>query len=123
MASKNHPRYKKRKRNNKKTSHIIPDGCVLINGWKDLDGLESETHRIEVDFEHGCGRVYHKEETEDESYYERGMYLSTHTFYGNYYNYSTRRLREMGFNVQLKNWDGETIYYLDKIKKENKNDR
>ena len=38
-------------------------------------------------------------------YYEHHKYLSTHTFYGDTYQYSTKILQEHGFDVEIDNWD------------------
>lgn len=35
------------------------------------------------------------------------LYLSTHTFYGNNYQHSTKMLQQCGFDVQLANWDAD----------------
>ncbi len=33
------------------------------------------------------------------------IYLSTHTFYGNNYEYSTKLLQKYGFDIEIDNWD------------------
>lgn len=76
--------------------------AVLINGWKDLIGLESENYQLEVDLNGGCGWLRSKIDSDDD------IYLSTHTFYGRDYKEYTLILQECGFDVQLRNWDGET---------------
>lgn len=74
----------------------------LIREWKELKGMENDTYRIDVD-EFMCnGHIIRKSDG------ERVKYLSTHTFYGKTYQESTIALQECGFDVQLKNWDGET---------------
>jgi hypothetical protein len=90
---------------------LFDEPPVLISTWEELSKLETDTHRIEVNFEFCCGRVRPKFElTDDDDYYRNNEYLSTHTFYSSTYSYYTRVLRELGFNIQLANWDGETIY-------------
>ena len=37
------------------------------------------------------------------------MYLSTHTFYGKHYEFSTKQLQEHGFDIEIDNWDKEII--------------
>lgn len=74
----------------------------LIKSWDGLVGLESDGYYLEIDVDRGNGHIRSKT---DKDFY---AYLSTHTFYGNNYQYSTTRLQECGFDVQLENWDGET---------------
>ena len=31
--------------------------ALLVRNWKDLDGLENESYRIEVDLDMGCGWI------------------------------------------------------------------
>lgn len=38
---------------------------------------------------------------------DRHVYLSTHTFYGSNYKYSTKLLQEHGFDIEIDNWDKE----------------
>jgi predicted Zn-ribbon and HTH transcriptional regulator len=80
----------------------------LIKTWDELKEEKSDTHILEI--EDCCGWIRPKVENE-KTYWENNHYLSTHTFYGLTYTYSTRILQECGFNVQLKNWDGETEWY------------
>ena len=74
----------------------------LIKSWDGLVGLESDGYYLEIDVGRCNGHIRSKT---DEDFY---AYLSTHTFYGNDYQYSTARLQECGFDVQLENWDGKT---------------
>ncbi len=41
-------------------------------------------------------------------YFDNHVYLSTHTFYGSKYEYSTKLLQEHGFDVEIDNWDKES---------------
>ena len=74
----------------------------LIKSWDELVGLESDEYRLEINLEYGNGNIRRKSDNE---YME---YLTTHTFYGRNYQYSSVLLQEYGFDVQLKNWDGKT---------------
>lgn len=89
----------------------------LIETWEGLVGLESEDYYLDIDVKMCNGHIRPKEHVNvtDENYFEHTRYLSTHTFYGHDYKRSTIELQEHGFDVQLKNWDGETeeVNYLD----------
>lgn len=74
----------------------------LIKSWDGLVSLESDEYYLEIDVDKCNGHIRSK--TDDNFY----SYLSTHTFYGKNYQYSTVRLQECGFDIQLENWDGET---------------
>lgn len=105
MANKSNRRYKARiakPRNNRRLFDTPP---VLISTWEELDGLESENYKITVDENGWSATVSHKYDKDVWS-----QYLSTHTFYSGEYLYWTSKLRRLGFNIQLKNWDGETLY-------------
>lgn len=82
----------------------------LIETWKDLVGLESEDYYLEIDVEKCSGWINPKDHVkyDDKDYWKHNEYLSTHTFYGTQYKNYTKILRSFGFDVQLKNWDGET---------------
>ena len=114
MANKNNRRYKMRKEMNKikhEPKRLFEEPPVLISTWEELAKVETDTHYIEVDLEFCNGHVRPKFElSDDDDYYLHNMYLSTHTFYGSQYFHSTTILRRLGFNVQLANWDGETLY-------------
>jgi len=113
MAGKNHRRYKIRKRNSIKhiPEPLFDTPPVLISTWEELSKLENEKYRIEVDLKYGCGWVRPKFKLEnDDEYFKHNFYLSTHTFYGDDYSEYTRILRDFGFNIQLANWDGKTVY-------------
>lgn len=75
---------------------------MLISNWDELNKLESDNYIIVVESNGCCGWVYRKSDNYPE------VYLSTHTFYDKTYNYTTMLLKMFGFDVQLKNWDGET---------------
>lgn len=77
----------------------------LIKDWNDLVGLESETHRLEIDVKTGNGWAYAKEYVSDDEYFLKNHYLSTHTFYGTDYQYYTNLLQSCGFDVVIDNWD------------------
>lgn len=71
----------------------------LIKTWNELKECTSETHSLEIDVDGGNGWITDKKNNENLHY------LSTHTFYGSTYEYSTNLLQKCGFNVQLVNWD------------------
>lgn len=79
----------------------------LIKNWEGLVGLESEHYKLEIDVDMGCGWIVPKVETKETEtdYYKHHYYLSTHTFYGMKYKYSTEVLQKFGFDVELDNWD------------------
>lgn len=82
---------------------IIVDGeemTTLINNWAELKAVpDSATHRLSISIGDGNGWIVNKETGKHE------RYLSTHTFYGLDFEYSTKLLQEHGFDVQLANWD------------------
>ena len=78
----------------------------IAHNWEELDGLESEKYRIEVEDDLASGWIVPKEESEEtqgDNYLKHHKYLSTHTFYkeGNSYKYYTKLLQEFGFDVEL----------------------
>lgn len=79
----------------------------LIESWEELVGLENDKYYLDINVEMCCGHIRFKEKPEEDTYEH---YLSTHSFYGKSYQDYTLILQECGFNVQLKNWDGETVY-------------
>lgn len=81
----------------------------LIKTWEELNGIESEKYKVVVDLDMCSGYIEPKEETEEteENYYDHHVYLSTHTFYGSQYKYSTSILQQFGFDVEIDNWDKE----------------
>lgn len=77
-----------------------PTSPVKISTWYELANVaESDTHRLEIEPENGNGWIISKATGKPD------IYLSTHTFYGSQYQYSTKELNECGFNVELANWD------------------
>lgn len=93
----------------------------LIKTWKELAKVPAnDTYQILVDefmccgwiipitdkptgqgddFECNCtGQMYH-------DYFDHHVYLSTHTFYGGNYKYSTKVLQQHGFDIEIDNWD------------------
>jgi len=72
--------------------------CLPIDNWEELAAVEaSETHFLKIG--DGCGWIVNKETGEFDEY------LSTHTFYGSQFQFSSRLLQKYGFNVDLANWD------------------
>lgn len=74
---------------NDKYKIIVGDCC----GW--IVPLCDE--KDEIDFVCNC--------IDQENYYDNHIYLSTHTFYGSQYKYSTKVLQEHGFDIEIDNWD------------------
>lgn len=70
----------------------------IVKYWHELDGLENDNYKIEVDTYIGCGWIHSKRD-------DRSIYLTTHTFYGSNYKKSTQLLQAHGFDVELANWD------------------
>ena len=86
-----------------------------IKNWEELDALEikeSATHILKVDVEN-CNahliakneKPYNRKLSYMRQVHHLNVYLSTHTFYGHYYNHNSKILRACGFDVQLANWD------------------
>lgn len=70
-----------------------------ISNWVELAEVGcNDLYRLDITPEDGNGWI----RDEEGGYIE---YLSTHTFYGRDYEYSTRLLQTYGFNVVLENWD------------------
>lgn len=90
-------RRKLRRKNTKK----FDKPATFVKNWEDLAQIpESETHRLEIEVENGCGWIHRKN---GDDFIVK--YLSTHTFYGSNYRQSTWLLKSCGFNVELDNWD------------------
>lgn len=71
----------------------------LIKNWKELSQTPvNDKYRIVVDEEMCSGEI----QTLDGEFCE---YLSTHTFYGSQYKYSTELLQKYGFDIEIDNWD------------------
>lgn len=68
----------------------------IIENWEELKKCTSETHKLNVDLEFGCGRIVEDGDTVH--------YLSTHTFYESTYKQSEEILNQYGFNVKLVSW-------------------
>lgn len=81
----------------------------LIKGWEDLVGLENDKFKLDIELKNGCGWIRPKEETleTEDHWFNNHAYLSTHTFYGKHYKYSTELLQRFGFDVEIDNWDKE----------------
>lgn len=89
----------------------------IIKNWEELSKLPpNDKYRIIV--KDCCGWIvplcdipnngdYICKCENDDNYFENHIYLSTHTFYGSNYKYSTELLQECGFDVEIDNWDKE----------------
>ena len=87
---------------------------MLVKNWEELSKIpnESKTHILKVDVKDCCGWLISKDPKpykENLSYMRNlphlDVYLSTHTFYGNKYENSTKLLKACGFDVEIDNWD------------------
>lgn len=75
----------------------------LIKTWAELAKVpESDTHKLEIG--EYSGWIITKNPVSDKLS-DRKKYLSTHTFYGLNYRYSTELLQRCGFDVEIDNWD------------------
>ena len=97
----------------------------LIKNWKELAKVPAnDTYQIIVDefmcsgwiipitdkptgqgddFDCNCtGQMYH-------DFFDHHVYLSTHTFYGGNYKYSTKVLQQHGFDIEIDNWDKDKV--------------
>jgi hypothetical protein len=81
----------------------------LIKTWVELAECESETHILKINLEYCNGWIIPKMITGTIDPLNDHHYLSTHTFYGSSYEWSTKILQECGFNVQLANWNEEGV--------------
>ncbi len=93
----------------------------LIKNWEELSKVPpNDKYKIIVDFEYCSGWIVpicdEPDETDDficnckgqknsDEFYKHHVYLSTHTFYGSQYRYSTKVLQEHGFDIEIDNWD------------------
>ena len=78
----------------------------VIKSWEELDGLESEHYKIDVDLEYYSGWIRPKVETDETktNYWGHHEYLSTHTFYEGSHKKYTDILQRFGFDVELESW-------------------
>lgn len=94
----------------------------LIKNWKELSQVPAnDKYQIIVDKEMCSGWIIPiwdeptndndefncncEKEISTEEYFKHHIYLSTHTFYGSNYKYSTRILQAYGFDIEIDNWD------------------
>lgn len=82
----------------------------LIKNWEELSKVPpNDKYKIEVNSDMCSGWIRPVKETEEtrENYFENHRYLSTHTFYGKHYEYSTKLLQQFGFDIEIDNWDNK----------------
>ena len=95
----------------------------LIKTWQELAKVPAnDKYRIIVDLEMCNGWIVpvcdepegrnfkchcDEEELRDKDFWDEHVYLSTHTFYGSQYKYSTKVLQKHGFDIEIDNWDKE----------------
>ena len=73
---------------------------TLIKDWHQLAKVKSsKDYHLSITPEDGCGWIM------DSKTCRHVEYLSTHTFYGSQYEFSTRELNKYGFDVEIDNWD------------------
>ena len=95
----------------------------LIKNWKELSKVPAnDKYRIVVG--DCCGWILPATDEPDgkggftchceddgyiltDDYYCMHVYLSSHTFYGSQYKYSTELLQAHGFDIEIDNWDKE----------------
>lgn len=92
----------------------------LIKTWEELSKLRNNEYHIAFDSECYNGWIIpitdnptnnrgdfecHCQGEKKEDFFKYHVYLSTHTFYGSQYEYSTKVLQEHGFDVEIDNWD------------------
>lgn len=81
-----------------------------IKNWEELSKVPAnDRYKIDVDLKFGSAWILPIEETDEtkDEYFEHHKYLSTHSFYKNEYEYTSRLLQQFGFNLELENWDNE----------------
>lgn len=87
----------------------------LIKNWAELSKV-SANDKYKIIVNDCCGWIVpicdEKAEDDficncnnDDNYFDKHVYLSTHTFYGKNYKHSTEILKEYGFDVEIDNWD------------------
>lgn len=82
----------------------------LIRNWQELSKVKpNNKYKLEIDVDMCNGWINPIQETEEtrENYFKHHCYLSTHTFYGEHYEYYSKKLQEFGFEIELDNWDKE----------------
>lgn len=93
----------------------------LIRHWGDLAKLKNDKYHIAFDSECYCAwlipitdkpignrgdfKCNCSGKMKKENFFKHHVYLSTHSFYGSTYKYTTKVLQEHGFDVQVDNWD------------------
>lgn len=88
----------------------------LIKNWKELSQVPpNDKYKIIVN--DCCGwivPIFDMPDDKDDficncknqdNFYDNHVYLSTHTFYGKNYKYSTELLQKYGFDIEIDNWD------------------
>lgn len=79
----------------------------IVKTWEELSQLvQSDTHYLDIDVK-GCNGWVVAKNPVSNKFSDRKRYLSTHTFYGECYKYSTALLQKCGFDIEIANWDEE----------------
>lgn len=96
----------------------------LIRNWEELSKIPpNDKYQIIVDLDMCCGHIipitdkpigkgdefkcFCDKNMDIKEFFKHHIYLSTHTFYGSQYKYSTKVLQKCGFDVEIDNWDKE----------------
>ena len=82
----------------------------LIKNWSELAQVPAnDKYKIVVDEDMGSAWIRPVKETEEteKNWFDHNQYLSTHTFYGDYCEWSTELLQRFGFDIIIDNWDKE----------------
>lgn len=82
----------------------------LIKNWEELSKVPpNDKYKIELDEDGYSGWIKPIIETEQtkKNYFDHHVYLSTHTFYGSQYKWSTKIFQKFGFDIEIDNWDKE----------------
>ena len=77
----------------------------LIKNWEELAQVPpSDTHYLDISTHGGNGMIVTKK-PKSNKHSDKYEYLSTHTFYGKHFQYSTELLQTCGFDDEIDNWD------------------
>ena len=75
-----------------------------IKTWEELANVtDSEHYTLDITPKDGNGWI--KAKDGEGRFGDISEYLSTHTFYGSQYKFSTELLQRYGFDVTIANWD------------------
>lgn len=84
---------------------------MLVKTWEELSKVKPNgKYKINVALESCNAWIVPVKETEEteRDYFKHHVYLSTHTFYGEKSEYSTKILQKFGWDIEIDNWDRES---------------